>query len=302
VAAAPNRCSGARNPTSWVADRLSSKQVVSGRNVAVHLQDMTLIGLAGDWHGNRAWAAGRIMSVGDRGIHTLLHVGDFGIWPGSSGARYLEGIEATCRRYRVTVYVTAGNHEDWPRLLASPREERDDFGELIWLTDHVAVFPRDPSGHRFHIDGRSFLSLGGAPSLDFEWRIPGETWWSEEMLPRETVARVVADGPADVMITHDAPDHPWQTPAVAQICATNPFGWSNMALAYAAAGRNRLTQAFLGVRPRLLVHGHYHVADEATVDAPGCEGRCRVVSLSRDGFAGNTAVLDTETLAVSIDR
>lgn len=263
---------------------------------------MTLVGLAGDWHGNRAWAAARILSLADRGVDTLLHVGDFGVWPGSGGVRYLEGVEATCRRYGVTIYVTAGNHEDWPRLLASPLEQRDDLGDLIWLSDHVAVFPRDPAGHRFEIGGRSFLSLGGAPSLDFEWRIPGETWWPEEMLSRETVERVVADGPADVMIAHDAPGHPWQTPRVASICATNPLGWSSTALSYAAVGRNRITQAFLGVRPRVFVHGHYHVADEAAVDVPGRAEGCQVVSLASDGFAGNTALLDTETLSVSLDQ
>jgi hypothetical protein len=80
------------------------------------------------------------------------------------------------------------------------------------------------------------------------------------------------------------------------------MGWTDTALAYAAVGRKRLTQAFLGVAPRLLAHGHYHVPDQAVVDVPGRTEGCQVVSLASDGFAGNTALLDTETLSVRFDQ
>lgn len=255
-----------------------------------------IVGLAGDWHGNRGWARARVQDVAERGVDTLLHVGDFGIWPGSSGKRYLLGVESFCARYGVTIYVTAGNHEYWPGLLAAQPQQRDDLGHLLWLSDHIAVFPRDPAGHRLEMGGRSFVSLGGAPSIDFEYRTRGHDWWPEEMLPRETAERVAADGYADVMLSHDAPDYPWQTTKVSQICATNPLGWSRDALAYAAVGRHRLTTAFLGVQPRLLVHGHFHVADEAVVDLPARDHGCRVISLDCDERPGNVALLDLDTL------
>jgi hypothetical protein len=255
-----------------------------------------IVGLAGDWHGNGKWAQARIASLGDRGIAAVLHVGDFGIWPGSSGKKYLRRIEAVCSRYGVTIYVTAGNHEDWSRLLTTAPEQRNDIGALLWLTDHVAVFPRDPAGHRFRMGGRSFLSLGGAPSVDYEFRTQGVDWWPGEMVPDRTVRNVAAGGYADIMLTHDAPEAPWQTPAVASICSTNPLGWSTDALAYAAVGRQRLTTAFVGVQPRLLVHGHYHVFDEAILDLPDREHRCRIISLASDESPGNVVLLDLDTL------
>ncbi|MGO4205365.1 hypothetical protein AB4Z09_27225 [Rhodococcus sp. TAF43] len=67
-----------------------------------------------------------------------------------------------------------------------------------------------------------------------------------------------------------------------------------MALAYAAIGRRRLTVAARAVQPKLLVHGHYHLADEAVVEAPG--GSCRVISLNCEGRRGNLRFLDLSTL------
>jgi hypothetical protein len=86
-----------------------------------------------------------------------------------------------------------------------------------------------PRGARFTVVGRSFVSLGGAPSIDFETRVPGGDWWPTEMITYEDVAHVVAGGTADVMLTHDAPDAPWQTPAVHAVCSGNPGGWPKMA-------------------------------------------------------------------------
>lgn len=48
----------------------------------------------------------------------------------------------------------------------------------VSLSDHVTVLPR---GHRWEIAGRSFVSLGGAPSVDYlqPFRHQGESWWAE---------------------------------------------------------------------------------------------------------------------------
>lgn len=258
---------------------------------------MTVIGLAGDWHGNHAWAAARIMSMGERGIDTVLHVGDFGIWPGRSGKKYLLDIEAVCARSGVHLWVTPGNHEDWGRLCGlweHPRHSDGDGRSLpLDLTDHVTVLPR---GHRWELAGRSFVSLGGAPSVDYAFRRQGESWWTEEGIGPADVERTVAGGYADVMIAHDAPDSPYQVPEVAAIVGGNPWGWPAQALEYAAAGRRLMAEAFLGVAPRLFVHGHYHVSGQASFRLPGRDYETRIWSLADDGGAGNVRLLDLETL------
>ncbi|MGO4258134.1 metallophosphoesterase family protein [Marmoricola sp. RAF53] len=261
---------------------------------------MSLVALAGDWHGDLTWANARLQGLGEQGVRTLFHVGDFGIWPGPTGKRFLGTVEKVCAKYGLTVYVTLGNHEDWARMLQRQErlEERNELGPMIWLSDHVAVHPRDPAGHRFVFGGRSFVSLGGAPSVDFPTRSQGKDWWAEEMIPQATAEAVAAGGYADVMLTHDAPGKPWQCPKVRSICEGNPWGWTDRGLAWAALGQERLTTAFEGVRPRILFHGHFHVADSTKFTMPGVSYETRIVSLHRNQHAGNIALLNLETLEV----
>jgi len=259
---------------------------------------MTVVALAGDSHGNYPWARDRIREVAERGVDTMLHLGDFGIWPGNNGRAYLIRVENACAEHGMRILVTPGNHEDWGRLTAlweNPKQ-RDATGAMlpIDLTPHITVLPR---GHRFEIDGRSFVSLGGAPSVDMDNRTERVDWWPEERITAEDVERTVAGGYADVMLSHDSPDRPYQTAAVEHVVhGDSGWSWSDQALAHAAAGRERMTEAFLGVKPRLFAHGHYHVRDEASVQIPGADHETRIWSLHADGRAGNLRFLDLETL------
>ena len=105
-----------------------------------------LVALAGDWHGNDRWAHSALNAVAERGIRAVFHLGDFGIWPGRSGVRYLAGVDAVCADHGPHRLRDPGNHEDWNQLVDTTPDTRDDLGALWWLSDHVAVFPRDPSG------------------------------------------------------------------------------------------------------------------------------------------------------------
>jgi hypothetical protein len=61
-------------------------------------------------------------------------------------------------------------------------------------------------------------------------------------------------------------------------------------LRYAAKGKARMTTAFLAVQPRLFLHGHFHVRDEAWVEP--FDHPTRVVSLDCDGEPeGNLVVV-----------
>lgn len=261
---------------------------------------MSVIAVAGDWDGASPWAQQKVSECGERGVRVLLHAGDFGIAPGKAGKRYLMAVEKACARHGVTLLVTPGNHEDWGRLsIKGTRDRGDGWGAVQWLTQHIAVLPR---GHRFTVAGRSFVSLGGAPSVNRHALTEGVNWWPAEAITRADVDATIAGGPAEVMISHDAPNG--GTDKVAEIVATNPLGFPSDALTYAAEGRTLLTEAFRGVGPQVLFHGHYHVDDTKQVVVPHLNGvldpdrTCRVVSLNQQHRSGNIAYLDLDSLSV----
>lgn len=249
---------------------------------------MTRLGIAGDWHGNRDWAIRCVGALAEAGVGEIYHLGDFGIWPGPPGRSYLLDLEEALAGHDLYLFVTPGNHEDYDQIKRLPAVDKGHgIGAVQWITDHVALLPR---GHRWQRDGWTLVSLGGAPSVDRWLRRPGWNWWAAEAITDEDVARVARAGPADVMLTHDAPDADFGTHGVARVLSSNPLGWPRKALKYASEGRARMTTAFLAVRPRVFLHGHYHLRDEAWIDY--FPHRTHVVSVDCDGATdGNLLTL-----------
>jgi hypothetical protein len=256
------------------------------------------VALAGDWHGNTAWAVERISDVSARGISVLLHAGDFGLWPGPSGKRYLSRVEAACAEHGVAVLVVPGNHEDWGRLeqlWASPkRRTPDGRTRPVYLSEHVAFLPRP---WRWEMGGRTFVALGGAASLDRHRRTEGRSWWPAEVTTPEQVADTVEGGAGDVLITHEAPhDDRFHSAGVADVLSSNSFGWSDEALRLSELSRRRIQEAANAVRPSLWVHGHMHTSGTRTGIDVGWGHTTTVWSLGADNSAGNLRYLDLATL------
>jgi hypothetical protein len=244
------------------------------------------VAIAGDWHGNRAWVQRAIplLAREAKGISTLLHVGDLGIWREPKGKGFLQTVDYWCQRAGIDrVLVTPGNHENWDLLDAAFAREP---GHAVQLSKVVTVLPR---AFRFTLAGRSFLSFGGAASLDYADRTAGQDFWQAEMPTENDVATAIAGGPVDVLLTHEAVNG--GAPAVDRMIAFNPLGWPADAVAYSARSRARVTQVWDELRPSLLAHGHMHVKDE--IGLP--DGR-RVYSMGMDGDDGNLAVLALDDL------
>ena len=251
------------------------------------IPDLTLPGgesavvIAGDWHGSIRWAQAVFpflrRAVPD--VRTVLHVGDFGIWPERPGQGYLQTVEYWARAANVErVLVTPGNHEDWSlldaRFAAAP-------GELVQLTERVFVAPR---GFRFMLAGIQFTSFGGAASLDRADRVPFREWWPTELPTAEDAARAIAGGPTDVLLTHETVDG--GTALVEQVLRSNPLGWGPEELAYSALSRGRVSEVYQALRPQVLAHGHIHLKDERQY----ASGQ-RIYALAADGDPGNLALL-----------
>lgn len=250
------------------------------------LSGETRVALAGDWHGNISWVQSIIPALARSApdVRTILHVGDFGIWPERRGKGFVDTVDFWCKRAGIErVLVTPGNHEDWDRLDAWFAGA---LGQPVKISKTVWILPR---AFRFTLGEPTFLSFGGAASVDYELRTRGTEWWPTEIPTERDVAAAIVGGAADVLITHETVNG--GTAATERLLRTNPMRWSAEALSYSALSRSRVTQVWEAVHPKVLVHGHMHVADELTLP----DGR-RIYSLSRDNQVGNIGLLDLTTL------
>jgi hypothetical protein len=253
--------------------------------------DLTLPGetevvVAGDWHANPDWVGRAIPAIAKQShdIRTVLHLGDFGIWTGARGRKYLDSVDYWSARSGIErVLITPGNHEDWDFLDANFAAAP---GEPIRLSPTVEVLPRS---FRFTLGGRSFMSFGGASSIDYSFRTAGFNWFLTETPSDEDVARAIAGGPVEVLLTHETING--GTAASERQVNANPMGWSAEAQQYSAESREKVTAVWRAIQPRVLLHGHMHVQDERDFD----DGR-RVYSLGCDNQRGNIGVLNLGTL------
>lgn len=240
----------------------------------------TRVALCGDWHGNIGWVRTLCKALPRLApnIRTILQLGDWWMDPGADALLIEAGIER--------VYVTLGNHENYgeitPLLNAHP-------GHAVRVSDITWILPRPA---RLTIGGRSVLSLGGATSVDKAWRREGVSWWPDEDITDEQVRAAIADGNADLMLTHEGPD---RTPvnAVRAVLSSNPMGFPDDALADSLHSRRRVAKVWDLVHPSLLAHGHMHAPGGGQTD----DGR-RVASLGCDGQQGNIGFLDMFTLTM----
>lgn len=245
-----------------------------------------LIGVAGDWHANAAWATRAIKRITaslpavDGGQPRLIvHLGDFGIWPDSAGLDYVRQVDAALERADAHLWFIDGNHEDYTMLARLARGP----GGRRRVTDRIWHLPR---GHRWRWHDRGWLALGGGVSLDRAVRTPGRDWWEEEEISAAQAAAVAAGGAADVMITHDCPQR------VTHSFPAPPSWWSPADLARNDAHRERLQEVTDAVRPRWLMHGHLHRSYQRRVDMGW--GHVEVTGFARDGVLhGNWGILDT---------
>lgn len=264
-----------------------------------------LVGLVGDLEGECDAAVRWLRAVGERGdVQVVYQLGDLRYGMGPEPEAYLAAIDEVCARYDLELYGINGNHENWDELdRLWSGSWADPAGEPlpIEVTDRITLLPR---GHRWSLGGRTFVALGGAPSINRHRLTEGVDWWPSEVVLDEHVDAVVAAGHAEVMLTHDSPTAPYCTPPVAEILRRNaddnPSDWPQSSLDYAEEGLDRMTRAVLGVRPAFLAHGHFHVAGEAVVRLPSAAHPTTIWSLAARQDEGTVRVLDLDALAEAL--
>ncbi|WP_139005462.1 metallophosphoesterase [Arthrobacter crystallopoietes] len=233
----------------------------------------TPIAVAGDWHGDVPWMRAVVDAAATAGAELILHVGDLAVlWPGRDKGKFDRRLQQRLELRDMKFVFVDGNHDNHHELRLLPL---DDDG-LAPLRPHIRYLPR---GARFKYAGLTIAGLGGAYSIDQEWRTAGKDWWPEEDVTDDDVDRLIAGGPADVLIMHDVPygirvksdlDLPPKIREASQVT------------------RTRLRRAVDALTPASVFAGHWHQRVIGTILHPGGkETRVDVLNmnLSRDGNA-----------------
>lgn len=256
-------------------------------------RDARRIMVAGDWHANKAWALKVIWEaktlLADEVTRIILHLGDFGVWPGKAGDDYLWHVSAALEQADAVLWFVDGNHEAFPLLHDKVAANKRMFGPgSVGVTEISPRIYWQPRGTRWTWHGRQWLAMGGGVSLDKSVRTEGKTWWPEEEITDKQEHAAIEAGHADVLVSHDCPA------GVTHTFPPPPLFWDLRDIARSDAHQERLQRVVDAVQPSYLLHGHLHIGYQRMTDFG--YGPVQVTGLNRDEEQWNYAVLDVKTM------
>lgn len=250
--------------------------------------------ILGDTHGDLGHLIWAIDKAKAFDCDEIVQVGDFGYWEHThEGGRFLDKLDGKLSQAGFKLHWIDGNHENHTvlRLNYGPGGNRHlPTPEGFWeIRPNINYIPR---GTRWEWGGVSFLGIGGAYSIDKDYRKPGKSWWPEEMITDDEVQLCVEGGPVDVVISHDVPKFVDLYPHLANVGITRPWKWDEDSL----ANRQQLSEVYDAVKPQKWIHGHYHLRYTETVD--GCKFTglgCNLNYFNEVGWSLNQSVTILET-------
>lgn len=257
--------------------------------------------VAGDTHGNLQHAKYLVERAKFFDCQVIIVVGDFGYWEHeASGVYFLNWIEDAAKRTGIVWCFIDGNHENHTLLrflymgqlssmgLTETLKSQANFVESkrgpfrVTVTKDGFYAIRQglyyiPRGTVWTWEGVRFLGLGGAFSVDINWRKPGTSWWPEEMIEPDEVDALREVGKVDVFLSHDAP---------AEVDMMSIFAQRSMEFwkADQRSSRNRalVSKAMEYSKPDVAIHGHFHLRHVTYVTLENGH-EVKVMGLDRDG-------------------
>lgn len=251
--------------------------------------------VVGDTHADVRWLAHVLDRARSLGVEVVVQVGDFGYWDDSRA--FLRLAQRARDQYGVDLWFIDGNHEHFGLLatdVALSRLAGQGPREPVALAPGLIYLPR---GSRVAIAGLSAVCVGGGVSIDQADRELGVSWFIEERLNDEDIAEAIAGGPADMMLSHDAPAG-WVIPGLASNDGSLAPEYRPM-IEVSEEHRRRLGDVFTAVRPHYVIHGHYHSAYWRDVDTNW--GAVQAIGLGCNGQRFWGVVLRTGDTGLEID-
>lgn len=165
-----------------------------------------MVYFTGDIHGSpfKLQVFSRYMELTEK--DTIVILGDVGAnyYGGKRDKQFKEQIA----KLAPTIFCIHGNHEQRPANIPSYKAKEWNDGP-VWYEEEYPnlLFARD--GNIYVIDGVRYLVIGGAFSVDKNYRLSrGYGWWADEQPSEEIKARVgrrVANSGLDVILSHTCP-------------------------------------------------------------------------------------------------
>lgn len=211
---------------------------------------------AGDTHGSLISVKNKVDAAVRHGSQRVLVLGDFGLWWGFEGVKFLDAVNDYARANNVQVFAIPGNHEChelWDHLVEGAREAGATAHGWAYVRTHVLLSPKV---HAFKWGNKNFVVAGGAVSIDKEYRLDYERdkgkkiWSPNEQLTDDdvkSVAELIGRGSMsiDYLLTHDCSDAtPWKYRLKPDLDSQ--------------IHRQRIDRVLKMVRPKVHFHGHMH--------------------------------------------
>lgn len=198
----------------------------------------------GDTHGMLSPFRHKAEICARNGINTMFVLGDFGLWPGLDGVRYLDEVNNIAVENNVRIVALPGNHEDHPQwskwMSLAPKDARG----FAYVRSNLLLAPKV---HYFKWSNKRFFVLGGAVSIDKSVRTPGVNWWADEEFSQENLESVLkySGKKIDFVLSHDCSDF-------------TPFRNRLKPDAASRENRKRIDRALAHLKPDYHLHGHMH--------------------------------------------
>lgn len=161
-----------------------------------------MIYITGDIHRDFS----RIYKLKKDSDNMLIVLGDVGI------NYYLNEEDKNCKEHlkklKLKLFCVRGNHEERPEKISTYKEV-EMFGGKVFIEEEYPnlIFAKD--GETYNIDGKKILVIGGAYSVDKQYRLlHGYKWFKDEQLTKEemdTILEKVKGKHFDIVLTHTCP-------------------------------------------------------------------------------------------------
>lgn len=212
--------------------------------------------LYGDSHDLHIWSA--IAHAGlENGI--IIHVGDFGVGFRHEDKEFktLKMLDDLLGKKKLQLLVIRGNHDD-PKIFDTYHKFNMELRNVHLLPDYTHLT----------INGKKFLFVGGATSIDRQFRKIGQDYWIDE--PFVLAPDYAELDKCDVLITHTSPIECFPLGGLEHLAGF--FQGDPLLRHELVKEREDVSTLFNHVEPEVLVYGHFHTSNLEIIR--GCKVKC----------------------------